>query len=65
MVRENEAWGYDRIQGALANLGHIIAPNPVKNILKRHGIPDMAVPFGGYKQSGWGRETMTSCFRRP
>jgi len=21
-----------------------------------HGIPDMAVPLGGYKQSGWGRE---------
>ncbi|GAA6152225.1 aldehyde dehydrogenase family protein [Pseudoteredinibacter isoporae] len=21
-----------------------------------HGLPDMAVPFGGYKQSGWGRE---------
>ena len=21
-----------------------------------HGIADMAVPFGGYKQSGWGRE---------
>ena len=21
-----------------------------------HGIPDMAVPFGGYTQSGWGRE---------
>lgn len=21
-----------------------------------HGIPDMAVPFGGYKRSGWGRE---------
>ncbi len=21
-----------------------------------HGIPDMAVPFGGYNQSGWGRE---------
>jgi len=35
---ENSAWGYDRIQGALANLGHIIAPNTVKNILKRHGI---------------------------
>ena len=38
MTRENEAWGYDRIQGALANLGHIIAANTVKNILKRHGI---------------------------
>ncbi|MFV0277024.1 MAG: aldehyde dehydrogenase family protein, partial [Parahaliea sp.] len=21
-----------------------------------HGLPDMAIPFGGYKQSGWGRE---------
>ncbi|MGB5299764.1 MAG: integrase core domain-containing protein, partial [Thiogranum sp.] len=38
MARENVSWGYDRIQGALANLGHIIAPNTVKNILKRHGI---------------------------
>ena len=24
MVRENVSWGYERIQGALANLGHII-----------------------------------------
>jgi transposase InsO family protein len=38
MARENVSWGYDRIQGALANLGHIIAPNTVKNILKRRGI---------------------------
>ena len=38
MARENTSWGYDRIQGAIANLGHIIAPNTVKNILKRHGI---------------------------
>ena len=38
MARENVSWGYDRIQGALANLGHIIAPNTVKNILKRQGI---------------------------
>ena len=38
MAMENVSWGYDRIQGALANLGYIIAPNTVKNILKRHGI---------------------------
>ena len=38
MARENTSWGYDRIQGALANLGHIVAPNTVKNILNRHGI---------------------------
>jgi putative transposase len=35
---ENTSWGYDRIQGALANLGRIIAPNTVKNILKKNGI---------------------------
>ncbi len=29
MARENDAWGYDRIQGALTNLGHIIAPNTI------------------------------------
>ena len=38
MARENTSWGYDRIQGALGNHGHIIAPNTVKNVLKRHGI---------------------------
>ena len=38
IARENVSWGYDRVQGALANLGHIVAPNTVKNILRRHGI---------------------------
>jgi hypothetical protein len=38
MASDNTSWGYDRIQGALANPGHVIAPNTVKNILKRHGI---------------------------
>lgn len=38
IARENRRWGYDRIQGALANLGHKIAPNTVKRILKDHGI---------------------------
>ena len=36
MARENVSSGCDRIQGALDNLGYIIAPNTVKNILKRH-----------------------------
>ena len=31
--------GYDRIQGALANLGHTISDITVGNILKEHGIP--------------------------
>jgi putative transposase len=37
-ARENPTWGYDRIEGALANLGYDVARNTVKNILKAHGI---------------------------
>jgi len=38
MARENPSWGYDRIQGALANLCHLISDRSVGNILKAHGI---------------------------
>ena len=38
MARENPDWGYDRIQGALANLGHKISDQTVGNILKAHGL---------------------------
>jgi hypothetical protein len=38
MAKENSTWGYDRIQGALANLGHRISDRTVGNILKTHGI---------------------------
>jgi len=37
-AQENPTWGYDRIQGALANLGHAISDSSVGNILKEHGI---------------------------
>jgi len=39
MAQENRSWGYDRIVGALANLGYAISDQTVGNILKRHGIP--------------------------
>jgi transposase InsO family protein len=39
MAQENRSWGYDRIVGALANLGYTISAQTVGNILKRHGIP--------------------------
>jgi putative transposase len=38
MAEENRTWGYRRIQGALANLGHVLAHNTIANILKVHGI---------------------------
>ena len=39
MARENPSWGYDRIVGAMANLGHKVSDQTVGNILKRHDIP--------------------------
>jgi putative transposase len=39
MAQENRSWGYNRIVGALANLGYTVSDQTVGNILKRHGIP--------------------------
>ena len=39
MADENRSWGYDRIVGALANLGHEISDQTVGNVLRRHGLP--------------------------
>ena len=39
MAKENRGWGYDRIAGALAELGYDISDQSVGNILKRRGLP--------------------------
>ena len=39
MASENPGWGYDRIAGALANLGYEISDQTVGNVLRRHGLP--------------------------
>jgi hypothetical protein len=39
MESENRDWGYDRIVGALANLGYEISDQTVGNILHRHALP--------------------------
>jgi transposase InsO family protein len=38
MARENRDWGYDRIAGALKNLGHHVSDQTVGNVLRRFGI---------------------------
>jgi hypothetical protein len=38
MAGENSGWGYDRIVGALANLGHLVSDQTVGNVLRRHGM---------------------------
>ena len=39
MASENRDWGYDRIAGALANLGYEVSDQTVGNVLRRHGLP--------------------------
>jgi homeodomain-containing protein/integrase-like protein len=38
MARENSGWGYDRIVGALSNLGYRVSDETVGNVLRRNGI---------------------------
>jgi putative transposase len=37
-AKENPDWGYDRISGALSNVGYHISDTTIGNILKAHGI---------------------------
>ena len=37
-AEENSSWGYDRITGALSNLGYKVSDQTVGNVLKRNGI---------------------------
>ncbi len=55
MATENK-WGYLRITGALANLGHVVARTTVGNILARHGIepaPERRSTWKQFLQSHW------------
>ena len=51
MAKENPTWGYDRIQGALKNVGYHICDTTVGNVLREHGIEPAPVRKG---QSTWG-----------
>jgi hypothetical protein len=39
MAKENRSWGYDRIAGTLANLGHDVSDQRVGNVLRHNGVP--------------------------
>jgi putative transposase len=39
LAEENRDWGYDRIAGALTNLGYRVCDQTVGNVLQRHGLP--------------------------
>ena len=59
MAKENSSWGYTRICGALANLGHEVGRNTVKRILAEHGIEpaparDKRSPWSTFLKAHWG-----------
>ena len=38
LAQENGTWGYTRIRGALANLGHQVGRSTIARTLKEHGV---------------------------
>jgi homeodomain-containing protein len=52
MARENSGWGYDRIVGALSNLGYRVSDETVGNVLRRHCIRARAQPEPKYDLEG-------------
>jgi transposase InsO family protein len=58
MALENRSWGYTRIQGAMANLGHEVGRGTIASILREHGIDaaperDKHMPWSTFLRARW------------
>jgi putative transposase len=67
MANENPTWGYTRIRGGLKHLGHDVARNTIKAILKDHGIepaPERRTktPWKTFLAAHWNALPAADCF---
>ena len=58
MAQDNPAWGYTRIQGALANLNHKVGRGTIANVLRRNGIEpsperNRRTPWSTFLKAHW------------
>ena len=56
LAQENPTWGYERLQGALANLGHPLAASTIANMLREHGVE----PAPDRKRTGHWKEFLAA-----
>ena len=64
-ARENSTWGYCRIQGALQDMGHRVAPTTIRKVLKENGIkpaPDRPTSWRAFLRSHWEQLAGTDLF---
>ena len=64
-AQENCGWGYCRIEGALRNVGHRVAPTTIRKVLKQHGIkpaPDRPTTWRAFLKSHWDQIAGTDFF---
>jgi len=67
MAEENLGWGYNRIRGALFNVGHDLGRSTIKRILDEHGIeraPERRrkISWNQFLRSHWGAIAATDFF---
>ena len=65
MADDNPRWGYTRIQGALANLGHTVGRNTIKRILAENGIDPAGLrpmSWRTFLKAHWGAIAATDFF---
>ncbi|MGE4198943.1 MAG: integrase core domain-containing protein, partial [Phycisphaerales bacterium] len=65
MAKDNPAWGFTRIQGALANLGHRVGRSTIRRVLIQHGLepaPKRHMPWRTFSMAHWDAIAATDFF---